>query len=387
MFETIDKYYKWIMAGIGGLTVIISFIALVRENIQLAVVIVIISLFLVSAIICIQVRTTQKVSVIDPPRKIFAYEKRFRDFALLGLVIIPVIILMLLIPKNNRKFVKEAFIGTPTFTPTFTFTPTETSTVTPTSTQTISPLPSSTEIISIRTETPTHTQSPTVTVTPSPTSTSTSSPSPTITPTFTPTNIFNESCVDSSYWNLSPDDNLKYGMTGCWDLDPWSVFLEAEGIRFLVRDETVNYNLTRGLNTPITSQTNIHFEIKADILTTNPNFDAIVFAGVGNRDSLIDLGRFFIIVVPGGDDQMYFQVSPGINKYFSPRTKYQSGNSIEVDIAVDYSRVSIYVNGKQIYSNNLPADDREVFWIGYSLPGENGNLSAFITDLKVEKMK
>ena len=57
---------------------------------------------------------------------------------------------------------------------------------------------------------------------------------------------------------------------------------------------------------------------------------------------------------------------------------------MEVSISVEGSKVTIIVNDRAV-ADYLQPDELEVFWIGYSLPGDQGSLFGELMDLEIEK--
>ena len=134
-------------------------------------------------------------------------------------------------------------------------------TVTPTST-----------ITSTSTATPTPSATPPPTLTPSltPTPRISVTPFPALTPTLPPQAYrgLDQNCISVEHWTPGLGNASVIRQQGsCWDLDSWFMLPEAGGISFLVDEDKITENVTRGIYTPIHNPVEIHFKARIYGLT------------------------------------------------------------------------------------------------------------------------
>lgn len=284
-------------------------------------------------------------------------------FAKGGLIILGVMVISL--------FVFPGFqIINPSFqhTETPTLTPTLTSTSTSTSTHTSTPAP-------------TNTITPTLTITPSftPTLTATSTTNPTV------FRGLDQQCFHSTYWTpyYFQGENKVIDDRNCWDLEKWGITPTANGFRLDTTDSAIKQDITRRLHTKIKGNTEIRFTIRIDEFTSNENFDGIFMLGVGNPNTILDLGYFIKYTIAGKDNKIYRAAATSLKNYFDPRSIYSLGQSKNVIIRIIDDQARIIIDGEVIHIKNLKPEEHAVFWIVYSLPLNNGRLVAEISNFQI----
>ncbi|MCB9100465.1 MAG: tetratricopeptide repeat protein [Anaerolineales bacterium] len=152
--ELLKKLPSAAKTAIGVVTLVLTFVFLVLQNVYLSVTVVIVLTLLSALVLSIYVAFSRKESPIQPERYIYRFS-RYRPLAFTGIIIIPLLIIILIAYKPTRSFGTIAFVGTATVTPTATPLPTVTSTSTNTPTPTVSPTP-------LPTNTPNPTPTPTI---------------------------------------------------------------------------------------------------------------------------------------------------------------------------------------------------------------------------------
>jgi hypothetical protein len=184
--EWVRKSPGWILGAIGLISAIVTFLISFKDNFHLVAFVTIATGCLALLFLCIYLRFAKTPPLVHGGRGVYRFGKG-RRWALVGIVLIPVLSGAVLASDPGRDFVEIAVFGTPipaatatatlapTMEPTDTSIATATSTPIPTATATSTPIPTATA-----TSTPIPTA--TATSTPIPTATATQTPAPSLTP-------------------------------------------------------------------------------------------------------------------------------------------------------------------------------------------------------------
>lgn len=240
-------------------------------------------------------------------------------------------------------------------------------------------------------KTSTPTPSPSITVPPSQTPTLT--PMPYISPTASPTPVstqplqgyrgLDQGCFRVEDWTPGLGDVMLLRQQGsCWDLNGWYMLPDPGKLSFLIEDDKITENVTRGIYTPITNQVEIHFKAQVYELTAH-NKDGLLGFGIGdgNQNAILasGVGEFLTFRRRAHAERLNLDFGSGLfapkfSQAYTPRTEQ------EILLRLDRFKIQVYVNGSFWIERAIEDIPQYFFWIVYSLPNQGGSLNAIVSD-------
>jgi hypothetical protein len=246
------------------------------------------------------------------------------------------------------------------------------------------------------TSTATSTPTPSPSITLSPSQTPTLTPTPNISPTASPTPVstqppqayrgLDQGCFRVEDWTPGLGDVMLLRQQGsCWDLNGWYMLPDPGMISFLIEDDKITENVTRGVYTPITNQVEIHFKAQIYELTAH-NKDGLLGFGIGdgNQSSILEsgVGEFLAFRRRAHAESLNLDFGSGL---FAPTFSqaYAPRSEQEILLRLDRFKIQVTVNGSVWISRTIESIPQYYFWIVYSLPNQGGSLNAVISDLYI----
>ena len=127
--ELIKNIPTWVKGALGFITLIIGFIILLRNNLYLGMTVIVVVMLITLLFLSIYAGFAKTKPLIYGGKGVYRYEK-YRGWAVFGVFISLVLIVIIFLSEPTRYFIVIAFDGTPTPTATLTATPIPTPTAT-----------------------------------------------------------------------------------------------------------------------------------------------------------------------------------------------------------------------------------------------------------------